>query len=179
MNKRVKRELTYAEKQQQYLVARRNLLLMLILTVVNVALYFTGSETMMLFSATVPFYGVVFADIYWMYSAVVAVGYGLAAVCLVAYLACWFFSKKRYEWMIGALVLFIIDTIAMIGLYIGVGEVSGVLDVLIHAWVLYYLFIGVKYGRELKNAPVEGPIEGEAVEVQEVAEETQSEEEIL
>jgi hypothetical protein len=67
----------------------------------------------------------------------------------------------------------------MIGLYIWVGEVSGVLDVLIHAWVLYYLFIGVKYGRELKNAPVEGPIEGEAVEVQEVVEENQSEEEIL
>ena len=179
MNKRVKRELTCEEKRQQYLVARRNLLLMLILTIVNVALYFTGSDTMMLFSATIPFYGVIFAELYAMYSTIVFIGYGLAVGFLVAYLACWFFSKKRYEWMIVAFVLFIIDTLAMIGLYIWVGEASGVLDTLIPVWVLYYLFIGVKYGRELKNAPVEGPVEGEAVEIQEVIEETQSEEEIL
>ena len=45
--------------QQKYKTARNNLLLMMILTVVNIVLYVTGSDTMMLFAATVPYFGII------------------------------------------------------------------------------------------------------------------------
>ena len=140
--------------QQKYKTARNNLLLMLILTVINIILYLVGSDTMMLFSATVPYFGVIIgsvsgSQIFFIFCACIAVA------ILILYLLCWILSKDHYGWMIVALVLFIIDTLAMIGMYLGMGEISGILDVVIHVWVLYYLIIGVKYGKQLKNMPEE------------------------
>ena len=136
--------------QQKYKTARNNLLLMLILTVINIILYLVGSDTMMLFSATVPYFGVIIgsvsgSQIFFIFCACIAVA------ILILYLLCWILSKDHYGWMIVALVLFIIDTLAMIGMYLGMGEISGILDVVIHVWVLYYLIIGVKYGKQIKN----------------------------
>jgi hypothetical protein len=41
------------------------------------------------------------------------------------------------------------------------------MDILLHAWVLYYLISGVVYGLKLKKLPEDEPepIEGEAAEV--------------
>lgn len=140
--------------QQKYKTARNNLLLMLILTVVNIVLYVGGSETMMLFSATVPYFGIIFGMATGI-STILAFCICITAAILITYLLCWILSKDHYGWMIAALVLFIIDTVAMIGLYLMMGEISGILDVAIHAWVLYYLIIGVKYGKQLKDMPEE------------------------
>ncbi|MDO5478148.1 MAG: hypothetical protein Q4G23_03185 [Clostridia bacterium] len=57
--------------------------------------------------------------------------------------------------MIVAFVLFILDTVYMAYFYISASDASGILDVLIHALVLYYLFVGVKSGLELKKQPEE------------------------
>ena len=140
--------------QQKYKTARNNLLLMLILTIVNIILYVVGSDTMMLFSATVPYFGVIIGSVSGsqMFSIFCAC---IAVAILILYLLCWILSKDHYGWMIAALVLFIIDTLAMIGIYFGMGEISGILDVVIHGWVLYYLVIGVKYGKQIKNMPEE------------------------
>ena len=48
---------------QRIKTARTDLLLMIVLTVVNIVLYFTQSQAMMLFSASVPYYAVVFAGL--------------------------------------------------------------------------------------------------------------------
>ena len=42
------------------------------------------------------------------------------------------------------------------------------MDILLHAWVLYYLISGVVYGLKLKKLPEDEPepIEGEAVEIE-------------
>lgn len=140
--------------QEKYTKARNNLLLMLILTVINIILYLVGSDTMMLFSATVPYFGIIIGSVagsqaFFMFCVCIAVA------ILILYLLCWILSKDHYGWMITALVLFIIDTLAMIGMYLGIGEFSGILDVVIHAWVLYYLITGVRYGKQLKNMPEE------------------------
>ncbi len=45
-------------------IARSNLLLMIAFTLVNIVLLVTGSDVMMLFSATVPYFAVVFA-VWW------------------------------------------------------------------------------------------------------------------
>ncbi len=138
--------------QQKYDSARSNLLLMLILTVVNIILLFTGSSSMMLFSATVPYFAVSIG-IFMEDAAVLTVCCIIAAVTIILYLLSWIFSKKQYAWILFALILFVIDTVAMIGMYISAQDFSGILDILIHAWVLYYLVLGVINGKKLKNLP--------------------------
>ncbi len=161
---------------RQYGVARSNLLLMIILTAVNVVLAAFGSETMLLFSATVPYFVAVFGFVSEIGALAVA-GVVIAAVILAVYLVCWIFSKKHYGWMIAALVLFVIDTLAMILIYITVGDFSGILDIVIHIWVLYYLVVGITYGHKLKNLTPEEEAEFEqlqAVEAQEPLQEGNS-----
>ena len=131
-----------------------NLLLMMALTVVNIVLFFAGSESMMLFSASIPYFAVIFgATIEIPVLAIIC--YVIAGLTVVGYLLCWLLSKKRYGWLIPALVLFIFDTLAMGGMYLWVGDFSGILDVLMHAWVLYYLIVGISSGKKLKNLLVE------------------------
>lgn len=142
----------YDKLKRQYASARNNLILMLILTVVNVALLFVESSYMMLFSATVPYYSMIFAILDT--SGLLFVPCVLITIIsLIAYLLSWFFSKKHYGWMIAALVLFAIDTLFLIGISYWIGDFSGIFDFLIHAWVLYYLIIGVVSGVKLKKMP--------------------------
>lgn len=140
--------------EQKYKAARSNLLLTIILTVVNVVMLLTGSESMLLFSISVPFYAVVFG--YFMEGTTMLItGCVIAAIMLAAYLLCWIFSKKRAGWLIAAMVLFIIDTVVMGLMYLLLEEASGIMDVLIHAWVLYYLIVGVISASKLKKMPPE------------------------
>ena len=146
--------------QNKYNSARANLFLMLALTAVNIILLFFKSDYMLLFSATVPYLAVLFGQLSGVTSGLV-VGVCIAAIIILVYFLCWILSKKSYGWMIAALVLFIIDTIYMAYFYISASDASGILDVVIHALVLYYLFVGVKSGLALKNQPAEA-IEVEA-----------------
>ncbi len=140
--------------QQKYNSARANLLLMAGFTLINIALLFMNTDTMFLFSATVPYLFAVGGQVMGLeLPAVAPFLYGIAAVCILLYFLCWIFSKNRYGWMIAALVLFILDTIAMVLIYLPGGFTEGILDALMHIWVLYYLIIGVKYGAQLKKLP--------------------------
>ena len=141
----------------RYRSARVDLLIVIIFTVLNIALLFGQADTMMLFSATVPYVAVVIG-----YAANIEAGGGLewfvtgslifAFVILAMYLVCWFFSKRRNGWLIAALVLFGLDTVATVLLYMGnLGK--GIMDILIHGIVIYYLVMGVKAGKQLKTLP--------------------------
>lgn len=142
------------EVQQKYNNARSNLILMIAFTFINVVLLAVGSDVMMLFSATVPYFavtiGVISED-----SVIFIIGILIALAILSIYLLCWILSKKNYGWMIAALVLFILDSICMCVLYVLIQDFSGVLDAAIHIWVLYYLITGVKYGAKLNKLPEE------------------------
>lgn len=140
--------------QQKYDTARGNLLLMIILTAVNLVLLFFDSATMLLFSATIPYLVMMFGIALEETTAIVFAGSVAAAIILI-YLSAWIFSKKKYGFMALALVMFLIDTAFMVGIYLWSGDFSGILDVLIHAWVLYYLVIGTVNGRKLKALPPE------------------------
>lgn len=137
---------------QTYSNARSNLILMIVLTIVNVILYLTGSDAMLLFSATVPYLSAIvaleFNEMFVLFTPI-AVG------TIVLYLLCWIFSKKRYGWMIFALILFVIDTLLMVGLYLVGEDVSGIVDAIFHIWILYYLVKGVICGYKLKKLPIE------------------------
>lgn len=155
--------------EQKYKSARSNLLLIIILTVVNVVMLLAGSEIMLLFSISVPYYAVIMG--YVMGEQVMLVtGCVIAAIMLAVYLLCWIFSKKRTGWMIAALVLFIIDTLVMCWMYLGVGDDSGIMDALIHAWVLYDLILGIVSTAKLKKMPAEEMVAAAEAAVEERAE---------
>lgn len=140
--------------QQKYAAARGNLLLMIMFTAINIILLFVNSDTMFLFSATVPYFSALFGQLSES-TVMYTTGMVIAAVSIIIYLLCWIFSKKHYGWLIASLVFFIIDTLCMVGLYFWAEDFSGVIDLLIHIWVLYYLIMGVKWGIQLRKLPQE------------------------
>ncbi len=147
--------------KKQYNVARSNLLLMIILTAVNILLFALDANVMLLFSATVPYIVSGFA-IATEIPSLIAVGIGIAVVILLVYLLCWFFSKKHFGWMVTALILFIIDSIAMVLFYWYIEDFSGVLDILMHIYVLYFLIMGVVNGIKTRNITPEEELAYEA-----------------
>ena len=144
--------------QKNYDRVRLFLLLMTLLTIVNIATFFFGSGTMFLFSATFPYaavlIGYAFSDVY---PAVFIVCCVLAGISLLLYFLCWLFSKKHRGWMIAALVFFIVDILAFAGMYLLIWESVEIIDALFHLMVLYYLILGVKYSKKLKELPEEVP----------------------
>lgn len=151
---------------QKYHSARSNLLLVIILTLVNIVLFLGGSESMLLFSASIPYYAVIFG----VALDIVPLGIGFAAVILVLYFLSWLLSKKKSGWLVVALILFILDTLGMLLLYFWAEDISGILDAAIHIWVLYYLFVGVSTGKKLKTMPEEDILDDESGELAEAAE---------
>ena len=147
--------------QQKYNTARINLLLMIGFTVLNVVLAFTGSDTMMLFSAIVPYVAAGFATVP-VFEPIIVPLIAIAVISIAAYLVCWIFSKKHYGFMIAALCMFAIDIVAVLFIYMDDFS-DGIIDIVFHAWILYYLIIGVINGVKLKKLPEE--TEGEPIPV--------------
>lgn len=162
--------------QQKYNISRGNLLLVVAMTIVNVVMAALGSDSYFLFSAILPYSlalngafltGKMPDDWYgpemwpegkaFLPDSFFYVMITIAAVILVLYLACWFFSKKnKTGWLIAALVLFGIDTIYMLFIY-GIGT-NSILDIVFHALVVYYLISGIVYSFKLKKLPPEDEV---------------------
>ena len=136
----------------KYNASRGNLLLMIVLSAVNIVLLAANLDVMLLFSASVPYFAVGYG-LYDGTKSVFAAALIFAAVCLLIYLLCWLLSKKSPVWMLISLILFVIDTAFMAWLYISAGEFSGIMDAVIHAYVLYHLIVGVINGFKLKKLP--------------------------
>ena len=73
----------------------------------------------------------------------------------VPYLLCWIFSKNKPGWMVAALVFFAFDCLALVIAY---DLVSAIIDILFHAWVMFYLITGVINGFKLKKMPEDEPL---------------------
>ncbi len=158
MNTSVKNQSQIKVLQQKYNSARGNLMLMLILTVVNIVLLLVNSDRMFLFSATIPYFSVALGQIFsleWESNSYLIFGITVAVIAIALYLFCWIFGKKNYGWLVAALVLFSVDTLCMAGLYVLAQDFSGIMDALIHIWVMYYLIAGVSAGYKLKKLPKE------------------------
>lgn len=137
-----------------YIQARGNLLLMLVCTALNILLLVTGVGYMILFSATVPYLSMAFGLIDE--TGILLIPGVLLSIALVAvYFLCWLLSKKNPRWLMAALVLFIIDTVCLVAFYIFAKDFTGIMDVLFHAWVLYYLISGVRANQKLEKLPPE------------------------
>lgn len=169
--------------QSKFTSSRYNLLLVVGMTVINIIMLLLGSSSYFLFSANIP-YSLAIEGVYltghlpdeyytdwpeaipFYDSSYLTAMILIASAIIVLYVCCFIFSKKfKTGWMIAAAVLFVLDTLYMI-FYYGIGADS-VMDILLHAWVLYYLISGCVYGIKLKKLPEDEPVQvnGDAIEV--------------
>lgn len=151
---------TPAYFQQQYNIARYNLLAAVLFTLVNLVLLLTGGDYYFLFSISVPYYGTALAQLFELETVMLVI----SAVLLAAYLACFLLSKKYRGVMIAALVLFLLDCVALVGLTVWLELYSDmILDILFHGWVVYYLIQAVRYGAKLDTMHMAFDFQEEAV----------------
>ncbi len=161
--------------ENKYKTARYNLLLAVAFTVINVILALTATDYYLLFSAFVPYFmvymGMVLCgkfppDFYealelelveaWD-SSFLVIMIVLAVIILAMYVLCFVMSGKyRSGWFTVALVLFIIDTVLLLVLN---GISGSIIDILFHAWVIYYLIVGISAVKKLKALPPDEPAE--------------------
>ena len=157
--------------EQKYRTSRINLLIVVIFTMVNVILLVTNADMYFLFSAFLPYYiagigmllcgrfpddyytdgleGMVFLD-----NSFFVITLVIAIVLVLVYLLAWFMSSKnRVGWLIFMLVFFGIDTLLM--LVLGGISFDSVINILFHAWVIYYLILGINSHFKLKKLPPE------------------------
>ncbi len=147
-----------------------NLLLVAAFTLINIVLLLIKSDTYFLFSAFIPYfavdYGMFFCgmypeefyydmgDIEFLDSSFLIFTVAVAAVILLIYLLGWYFAKKKKLWaLIGSLVLFTIDTLAMF--LISGFSFDSIIDIIFHIWVIVYLIIAISTYYKIKKAPPE------------------------
>ena len=141
--------------QRKYNLSRSNLLFATVISFINVVALALGSGFYLLFSAFLPLAltsgGVAIVQEGEAGQSLVYIMAGISLLIILPYLLCWIFSKRHYVWMIIALVYFSIDCLFMLLSF----DVSLLLDILFHVWVMYYLIVGVKHGARLHKAKKE------------------------
>ncbi len=177
--------------QIKYNSARGNLLMVILFTVVNIFLLVTNSNSYFLFSAFVPYilvengwyytgkypteaYGEYYSEMTFAADSLLYVLVAVAVIILALYLLCWLFSKKqRAGWIVVALVFFALDTVGYLlyAFMYGMLDMSSVIDILFHAWVIYYLVGGLVAHAKLKKFPEDA----EESDIPEVTEDEENE----
>ena len=143
---------------------RYSLLLIVILTAVNLIMTILDTNTYFLFSASVPYYLVFvgmgiengFVDGAWNVKGTLTyTGLVIALVIVAVYLLCWLLSKKRAGWLTAALVLFIIDTVALVVITFALYDspMGKLVDFLLHIWAIVELIQAVRGSKKLRALP--------------------------
>ncbi len=145
-----------------------NILLVVAFSAVNIVLLLVQADTYFLFSAFVPYfavdYGMYFCGMYpeeyyydvpdMVFEDKSLLGFciAVAVVMLLIYALCWYLAKKKKVGaVIFALVLFVIDTAAM--LWLTGFSTDSIIDILMHIWVVSYLVIAIVTYFKIKKAP--------------------------
>ena len=176
----------------KYNSARGNLLAVILFTLVNIVLLVTKSGFYFLFSAFIPY---MLVDEAWFYTGrypaelyeeyypgmifsedkLLYICLAIAIVIVAVYFIFWLFSKNnRAGWLVATLVFFSLDTVSLLlysFLYVTFDPRS-IIDILFHAWVLYYLINGLVANSKLKKLPAEADVPEEGIEVPVTVEET-------
>ena len=145
---------------------RSSLLMILIFTAVNLLFIVLDVDRYFLFSASVPYYLTMigkgidngFVDGAWEINGTYAItGLVISAVILAIYLLCWLLSKKKTGWLTAALVLFLLDTLALVVFTFALYDdpMINLMDFLLHGWVIWELFRAVRSAAKRKKLPVE------------------------
>lgn len=171
--------------EYNYAAAGRNLFMVAAFTAINLILLVTKVDRYFLFSASIPylltflsmfFCGMMPTEYYegmglmeFFPAELFYVALVISILTVALYVLCGLLSKKhRVGWLIVALILFAMDTLTMV-LYYGI-DMSMIIDVVFHVWVLSILIRGVAAHFKLKKMPPEEIV----VEATEVVEETEA-----
>ena len=147
-----------------------NLLLVVVFSAVNIVLLLVNADTYFLFSAFLPYFAVDYGmflcgmypeeyyydmpDTTFVDKSFLGLYIAIAAAFLLAYLLCWYLAKKKkIGAVILALVMFLIDTAAM--LWLTGFVMDSIIDILMHIWVISYLVIGIVTYFKIKKSPQE------------------------
>ena len=149
---------------------RSSLLLILVFTAINLVMLLLDVDRYFLFSASVPYYLTMlgkgidngFVDGAWDINGTFTVtALVISVVVLAVYLVCWLLSKKKSGALIAALVLFILDTVALIIFTFTLYDNPAVnlMDFVFHAWAVASMIHAVRAGSKLKQLPPEEEID--------------------
>ena len=153
-----------------------SLLVIVICTAINLVLLVSNSESYFLFSAYIPYYvtslamylcGMYPADYYmpgdvFLPGGVFAGALGFAVAFLCVFLLAYFFCKKeKTGWLLASIVLFVLDTVALV-LIVGF-EISMIVDYAFHAWALISLILGIIAFKKIKKFPPDEIVVDEVV----------------
>ena len=162
--------------ENRYKTGRYNLLVVVIITLFNLVLAFLGAEKYYVFSAAIPHYLVINAlfacgkmpDSWYDYPKEEYIFEGMstlitatviAALILAVFFVLYLLSKKHVGFLIAALVLFIVDTVAM---FLLMGIEGMLLDIVLHGLVIFYLISAITAVYKLRRMPPDEPIVTEA-----------------
>ncbi|MCL2672034.1 MAG: hypothetical protein FWF10_08355 [Clostridiales bacterium] len=157
--------------------ARSNLLLVVIFTAANLLLTAFNAGVYMLFSATGPQFvfevGRGLAEEFQSTAFLVA-GLIIAFISIGLYFLCWLLAKRRRAFILVALIFFCIDCLLFVLLLLSGGfEVSYLLDIVFHGWILFSLISGTRAWAKLRgvsaedlDAALQNPAETAAVQPQ-------------
>lgn len=144
-----------SQNDAKYKNARVSLLMIVVFSAINLfsisfgEFYFLFSSY---FTQLMAVIGVSLAEEFGSTILIVMCAVGLISV--IPYLICWIFSKKHVGWMIGALVLFSVDSVVFLIDFvpaIASGQFFSLIDLLFHIWAIGSLAAGVKYGLNAKK----------------------------
>lgn len=161
---------------RRYNTAVNSILLIIVLTIVNIALIMAGQDTYFLFSASIPYYLVATAAILcgalpdsfyienigahpdqltfkpmsYLYAMI-----AVAAIFMVFYVVAWLFARKgKVALLIAALAVFVIDTVSPF-IFFEFDASTGAMDLIIHALVIAEFVLGIVSYFKLKKLPPE------------------------
>jgi len=142
--------------EKQLKNGRLNLFLVLIFTVLDMVLIITESTYSFPFSVYFPQVVVSIIKYFDLGSTGTIIGIAVIFICLGAYFLFAVLADKHHGFLVGALVLFSVDTIMVFVFAFTVGDM--IIDILFHLWVLYYLIMAIRAGIKLSKLPPE-PVE--------------------
>lgn len=159
------------ELEYKFKASRSNLLFAVIVTAINLLLLLVGANFYFLFSITTPYLlvslGMVLCGLYPeelnyeeltdvlpLENSVFVVLLIIALLLLSFYFIAWLFSAKRKtSLLVVALVLFLGDTLLAL-LFYGI-SFDSLIEMLFHAWIIYYLVSGIIASYKLNRLPPE------------------------
>jgi hypothetical protein len=138
----------------KYKKARSNLFLVVILSAVNVVLALMNADLTFLFAAIIPS---LFIEMGRLFSEELGnqilfyIGVILAFMGVAIYGLCYILSKKYKALILVALILFSIDSLFLLWMIASEFDISSIIGIIFHVWVITCLASGVKAWADLKR----------------------------
>ncbi len=137
--------------------SRRDILLLIAFTAINVVLVMIEADITFLFSASFPIFSVAFGQGMSAESGssfFMIFGIVMALLSIGAFGLCYLLSKKLKVFMLVALVLIILDSLFLGWLFLQIEmDLSLILDGLFHVWMIWSFAAGTKAWSNLKKLP--------------------------